>query len=156
MASKTPLDGDGQPLSRRFNAARLSDRALDELIGLCRGVKIDGAVSTTEAEFLRKWIECNREHAGHWPANVLYARLTEMLVDQVLDHGEEHELLALLHDIVGGDLQVVERVASYSSTLPLNTPPPVISFRGQRFCMTGKFVFGTRKQCEAAILQLGG
>jgi hypothetical protein len=156
MPGKTPLDADGQPLSRRLNAARLSDRAVDELIGLCRGVEVDGAVSTTEAEFLREWIECNRAHAGHRPANILYARLTEMLVDDVLDPMEERELLELLHDIVGGGLPVMERVASYSSTLPLCAPPPAISFPGRRFCMTGKFVFGTRKQCEAAIMQLGG
>src|SRR5262245_52077878 len=133
MGANTPLDSAGQPINRRFNAARLSDRAFDELIGLCRGVSIDGVVSVTEAEFLKNWIECNREHAGRWPANVLYARLTEMLVDQVLDRDEERELLDLLHDIVGGGLPIAERAASFSSTLPLNSPPPNISFPGQRF-----------------------
>src|SRR5262245_37695410 len=96
------LDRDGQPISRRFGAARLSDRALDELIGVCRGVAFDGAISLSEAEALKAWIDCNRDHAHQWPANLLYARLAEMLVDRVLDQEEERELLQLLRDIVGG------------------------------------------------------
>ena len=156
MSTKTPLDCDGQPVNRRYNAARLSDRALDELVGLCRGVTIDGSVAWAEAEFLRDWIDCNRDHADHWPANILYARLSEMLVDRVLDRNEERELLDLLHDIVGGGLPVSERVASYSSTLPPDMPAPKISFAGRRFCFTGKFIFGSRKQCEAAIARLEG
>lgn len=155
MSTKTLLDRAGQPINRRYNAARLSDRALDELIGLCRGVAIDGGVALAEAEFLRNWIDCNRDHADDWPANVLYARLSEMLADRVLDRDEERELLDVLHDIVGGGLPVAERVASYSSSLPLDVPAPQMSFPGRRFCLTGKFIFGSRKQCETAIAQLG-
>lgn len=53
-------------------------------------------------------------------------------------------------------MPLMERVSSYSSTLPLCAPPPAVLFPGRRFCLTGKFLFGTRKQCEAAVLQLGG
>ena len=49
---REPLDSQSQPLNRRYNAARLSDRAIDELIGLSRGVIADGVVTQEEAEFL--------------------------------------------------------------------------------------------------------
>jgi BRCA1 C Terminus (BRCT) domain len=35
-------------------------------------------------------------------------------------------------------------------------PPPAIAFLGSCFCFTGTFAFGTRKECEAAVLAKGG
>lgn len=155
IESGSALDVHGQPLNRHFNAARLSDRALDEMMGLCRGIVADGRVVQTEAEVLRDWIELNREYADHWPANVIYSRLADMLQDGVLDAEEEAELLDLLQDLVGGGHSIDERVAAYSSRLPLDRPEPELVFRGRLFCMTGKFVFGTRKEVEATVRSLG-
>lgn len=39
---------------------------------------------------------------------------------------------------------------------PFEKPEPAIIFTGKQFCFTGKFEFGTRKTCEAAIERLGG
>lgn len=150
------LDSDAQPINRRFNAARLSDRAIDELVGLCRGVSIDSRITEQEARLLLDWIDCNREHASHWPADVVYLRLREMLADGVLDEQEQAELLELMRDVTGGGLPIEERVASYTASLPLNAPAPPISFAERAFCMTGKFVFGSRKACHAAVEGLGG
>lgn len=155
MASSSSLDRDGQPVVRAFNAARLSDRAVDELIGLCRGVLADGAVTDGEAKFLLQWMEANREAAGRWPCSPLYRRLRGMLVDKTLDPDEQSELLDLLLDITGGGLPIDERVASMSSSLPLCSPPPEVLFRDRSFCLTGKFIFGSRKQCEAALSERG-
>ena len=147
---------DAQPANRAFNAARLTDRAVDELIGLCRGVLADGVVTDGEGRFLLQWMESNRDAANQWPANVLYRRLREMLVDQVLDVEEQSELIDLLSDITGGVLPVDRRIASLSSALPLCRPPPEIVFPERRFCLTGKFVYGSRKQCEAIVSERGG
>lgn len=156
MPRRTPLSADAQPLNRRFNAARLSDRAIDELVGLCRGVTFDALVTENEAKALLDWLECNREHAMRWPADLIYLRLREMLADGVLDEEEQAELLDLLKDVTGGSVPIGERVASYSSLLPLDHPMPAIRFDRRSFCMTGKFVFGSRKQCHAAVEELGG
>ena len=155
MGRSSDLDRDGQPIVRAFNAARLTDRAVDELIGLCRGVLADGAVTDGEAKFLLQWMEANREAAGQWPCSDLYRRLREMLVDRTLDADEQSELLDLLLDITGGGLPLDQRIASMSSSLPLCSPPPELVFPERAFCLTGKFVFGSRKQCEAALLERG-
>jgi len=155
MSRSPDLDQDGQPVVRPFNAARLSDRVMDELIGLCRGVLADGIVTDGEAKFLLQWMEANREAAGRWPCNALYRRLQEMLIDKTLDADEQSELLDLLFDITGGGLPIDERVASMSSSLPLCSPPPAIIFDERTFCLTGKFVLGSRKQCEAALSDRG-
>ena len=154
--SSSELDSHGQPRNRAYNAGRLAERAVDELIGLCRGVLGDGAVTESEANLLVQWMETNRGAAEIWPANQLYRRLREMLVDHVLDLDEQGELLDLLLSITGGEIPIQEQVNSLSATLPLTIPPPEVVFDRRRFCLTGRFAFGTRKQCEAQIVERGG
>jgi NAD-dependent DNA ligase len=156
VGSSSELDRDNQPVVRAFNAARLSDRAVDELIGLCRGVLADGTITDGEAKFLLQFLEANRDTALRWPCNDLFRRLREMLVDKTLDADEQAELLDLLLDITGGGLPIDERIASMSSSLPLCSPPPDVVFADRAFCLTGKFVFGSRKQCETALTNHGG
>jgi NAD-dependent DNA ligase len=148
------IDNDGQPLIRTFSSARLNDRMIDELIGLCRGVLLDGAVSELEASALLRWLESNREISEHWPANVLYKRISQALEDGNLDPAEEKDLLETLVQVTGNPGQVAS-VKSGSSSLPLCNPPPEITFPGKIFCFTGKFVSGTRAQVQAAVTDLG-
>jgi len=39
---------------------------------------------------------------------------------------------------------------------PFDDPLPEVTFEGRKFCFTGEFEFGTRKQCQEAILARGG
>ena len=49
------------------------------------------------------------------------------------------------------------RAASlFAAASPFEVPEPEVTFSGKHFCFTGKFEFGTRKACQAAIEQLGG
>lgn len=145
-------DDNGQPLNKRLGAARLMDRKVDQLMGLCEGIIADGSVVQREAEFLRGWVANNPELIGMWPANVLFARLEECLGDGVLDESEEQELLTLLMDIAG----IHTGEGKTASTLPLCSPQPELLFEGKRFVLTGKFASGSRKECEAIIADLGG
>lgn len=138
----------------RMNAARLNDRAVDEMIGLCRGLLADGEVNAQEASYLRNWIENNRALRDIWPANVLFARLSEMLLDGKLDADEERELLTTLLELTGGATSPAEPAPS--TALPFCNPAPDIEFSGRKFCMTGKFVLGTRSQVESTIKALSG
>ena len=49
-----------------------------------------------------------------------------------------------------------EYVTNFSTALPLTLPAPTIHFPQRHFCLTGKFVYGTRQQCEGAIVAKGG
>lgn len=148
-------DAHGQPINRFYNAARLNDRKIDELIGLCKGVLADGEVSQFEVEFLQNWLRNNLEISGHWPANILYQRIEAMLEDNVLDVDEQKELLETLMDLTG-EPSIHESVSSMSTALPLSTPDPEIDFDGRIFCLTGKFVTRTRKKCESIVLERNG
>jgi hypothetical protein len=152
----TAIDPHGQPLNRQINAFRITDRAIDELIGLCRGVLADGMVTDGEAAFLAQWMETNRGAAAKWPAKVLYPRIRAMLCDGTLDADEQGELLDLLMKTTGGGLSSMIGAESMSSELPLDEPAPEVVFKGRTFCLTGRFVYGPRKRCEAEILERGG
>ncbi len=135
-------------------ASRVQDRLIDELIGISRGVIADGIVDEQEAIFIGQWIEQHREVSDKWPVNILYTRLVEMLKDGVLSKDEQKELMATLRDITGESSVFQE--PNRSSTLPLDNPAPVIDFEDKTFCLTGRFVFGTLRDCEETIVDMSG
>lgn len=148
------LDDHGQPRNRAFNARRIKDRGVDELLGLCKGMVIDGEVSEEEARYLLQWLEANQAIARDWPGNVLFARTYEALRDGHLDADERAELLELLTRCSG---HVPGACTVQAATgLPFDEPQPPLEFDAHVFVLTGKFAFGSRKDCTEAILDLGG
>jgi len=140
--------------ARSKNALRIQDRLIDELIGISRGIIADGIIAESEAIFLGQWIENHRQIADKWPVNIIYARVTEMLLDGVLDAEEQAELLATLRDLTG-DVSPLQE-PNQSTTLPLTRPEPEVSFDNCTLCLTGKFVFGSIVDCEDTIREIGG
>ena len=140
--------------ARSQSASKIQDRLIDELIGICRGVIADGDVDEKEAIFIGQWIENHREIAEKWPVNILYARLMEMLRDGVLTSSERADLLETLRNITGDSAMFQE--SNHSTTLPLDSPKPPIQFEGKTFCLTGRFVFGSKFDCEETIAEMGG
>jgi NAD-dependent DNA ligase len=143
-------DRNGQPINARLNARQRSEREIDELLGLCKGVLADGRVNQAEAEFLSRWLGLNRENTDKWPANILFERLTQMLTDGRLDKAEEHELIALLMETTGGDASRLN-AHSLSTGLPITIPTPDVAIPGKQFCFTGKFMYGPRAHCQIEI-----
>jgi NAD-dependent DNA ligase len=146
---------DGMAPASAFTARNRAGRDTDELIGLCRGILADGAVSTAEAKFLLRWLESNRLVSNEFPFNVLYPRVARAMQDGVLDETEERELLELLMQATG---QVIDpRVASSgSSELMLDDPAPDIVHRDRSFVVTGVFNVGNRREVTRLLEDRGG
>lgn len=144
---------DSSAIQRMFNRARIDDRQVNELIGLAHGLIADGKVSQAEAEHLQKWLTANAAVRENPVVLTLLRRVDEMLHDNFLDEDESRELLETLTSFTGGDLELGEVLKSTS--LPLDAPPPPIDFYDTRFCFTGTFAFGSRRDCEGAVKELG-
>lgn len=142
-----------QPMHRLFNRARLDDRQVNELLGLSHGIIADGKVTLEEAEYLQKWLVANTAVKDNPIVSTLLARVNEMLSDKVLDVEESSELFETLRQFAGGDFEIGELLKS--SSLPLDKPQPDIRFDATQFCFTGTFAFGSRKHCEAAVIERG-
>jgi NAD-dependent DNA ligase len=141
-------------LHRLFNRARMDHRLVNELIGLAHGIIADGAVNQAEAEYLFKWIVANAEQTDNPVLRLLYGRVEQVLADGVLDPEEASDLLETLTRFCAGDFEIGE--TQKSTSLPLCDPAPAVSVGGSTFCFTGTFAFGSRKDCEKAVIDLGG
>jgi len=141
-------------LTRVFGRARIDDRLANELVGIARGVLADGKISQAEAEYLEKWLIANKGVTSNPVIATLLARVEIMLKDGILDASESAELFDALNSFVGGDFEAGELLKS--TTLPLDDPPPLIICEDMRFCFTGTFAFGSRKDCEAVVEGRGG
>jgi len=149
---------DAEPPAH-FTLRQQRDRAADELVGLCRGVLADGAVSSQEARFLLDWCERHAHLGSEYPFNYLYRALHGALTDGVLDPEEEADLLGTILALIGGETHVQARdqvIASLSTTLPLCQPAPPVEFCGSSFVVTGTFAYGARASVTEAIRARGG
>ncbi len=140
-------------LHRIFSRARLDDRQVNELLGLAHGIIADGVVTQQEAEYLQKWLVANAGVSNNPVVANLLQRVNQMLSDRILDAEESRELLETLTKFSGGDFELGEVLKS--SSLPLDEPPPEILFDQTRFCFTGTFAFGSRRECEDAVEKRG-
>lgn len=148
------IDDHGQPLNRLYNRKQLNDRAIDELIGLARGIVSDDVVNQKEGEFLLSWMEANIAFCEDPLINQLYSRVQEMLSDGFLAPNEQVELLGILKEFSGES--TVGQPTILASTFPLCKPPPPVHFRNNTFCLTGKFAYGPRAICEEVVKERGG
>jgi NAD-dependent DNA ligase len=141
------------PTLLRIHGARLIQRDIDQLLGICEFALQDGMIDQAEAESILAWLDAHRACLDTWPANVLYTRLRRMLADGALDDQEQGDLLGLVLQIAQPRTGAGTVVPS---ALPLDAPPPPILFEGRNFCFTGVFDFGTRADCQAAVADRGG
>jgi NAD-dependent DNA ligase len=161
VAGALALDGNGQPQDRAYNQRRRADRAVNEMLGLVRGVIADGRVSDEEIDAVRHWLVQNSEVTRVWPISVLAERIARIFSDGVVDERERAELLRLFQQttgagptVPGADATVVDSEV-HPSRLPLCTPAPDLTFAGRVYVFTGAFVYGTRQICEEAVVSRG-
>jgi NAD-dependent DNA ligase (contains BRCT domain type II) len=149
------LDPNGQPLNLAFNSARRTERDICELLGLAKGLLADGVVTEAEAGLLHEWTRRHPDAQEYWAITALCKRLERAFSDGVIDEAERADLAELLETLVGGQAGVIAG-ADASTELPLDRPPPSISWAASVFVFTGKFAFGPRKDCERQVRNLGG
>jgi NAD-dependent DNA ligase len=139
---------------QKFNRKHIDDRQIDTLIGISKGLLADGKVDQSEAEFLQTWLIQSRQTTDNPIIINLLSRVDAMLEDSLLDDDESAELLSILHKLAGEPSEIGE--LAKTTSLPINKPAPSITFEGNQFLFTGTCVYGTRKDCQVAIENLGG
>jgi hypothetical protein len=161
------LNADGQPASA-FNAKRRLCRAVNEMLGICKGLLADGNLVDSEIVFLKEWFQANQEVVANFPGREIYARIHRIYQDGFVTEDERDDLKHLLANATGltvepitTDLasEVTPKSASTmnrSTAMPFDDPEPKITFAAQSFSFTGKFVSGTRSWCAEQILARGG
>lgn len=149
------LDQHGQPCNPNLNLARRTERDLSELIGLVKGMLVDGVVSHSEATYLRAWGMNHPDALRRWPTQLIFSRLEQFFLDGRIDDDERSELQELLAGLIGGTASLLLGYEG-GTTLPLCRPAPPIYFHDATYVFTGKFAYGTRHTCEDEVIQRGG
>jgi NAD-dependent DNA ligase len=148
------FDDDSQPKIRPFNVRRISERTIDELLGLSKGLIADGALSEVEVRFLAGWVHEHRDLTQGWSFRIIEERVSKIMLDGKITEEERVDLFSLLaHPTGTRSHNSLHR--DHPTSLPLTRPMPAVEFEGRAFCFTGKFFFGTRKSCELSILAKG-
>lgn len=149
----TTIDDDGQTVDPRIAFRVRADRLVNEMLGVVKCSLTDGKVSEEEARYLHEWLTDNPDVAFVWPAKVLKKRLDTAFADGVLDPIEQQDLLEL-YELTVGDTR--QRPVANAARLPLDDPPPLLSIRDTVYLFTGKFVSGTREECQRRVIERGG
>ncbi|MDH4120123.1 MAG: GYF domain-containing protein [Deltaproteobacteria bacterium] len=145
----TKHHGMGEPLPHQLQ------RAVDELMGICKGIISDGVVTPEETRYLDRWLKANTKVSRVWPADAIGKRLGEILADGVVTPEEQEDLLTLLNRITG-DQPELSQVDQIAKRIPFDHPEPEVRFANSEFSLVGRFLFGTRMKCEEAIQNKGG
>jgi hypothetical protein len=128
------------------------DARYAQLVGLCRGILADRELRDSEVVTLDQWLAEHAAALPEWPCQLLAQRVKGILADGVVEESERIELLAFLNQVTGES----SGRSDAPTTLPLTSPPPFIEYVGRTFCLTGTFIYGSRKTVSAAIQDQGG
>lgn len=146
-------DEHGQPLARGYNESRRIDRAVNEMIGVLRGILAGGSVTPPAIIELAKWLLRNQEAATTWPVSVVVNEVGPILGTRRITEQDCEHLHSLFLKVTGPDAGVYECTAT---RLPLTDPAPRVIFDGHVFVFTGKFLYGSRRACRTAVVERGG
>ena len=138
-----PLNRSGAPVNN------LDDHQISTLLGLCRGLIADGKMDQNEEDALRTWLMAHEEAAENPVMKAFREKLKPFLENDLGDASRAERLLRLLSGLIGGKTEVGECLRA--TTLWVDDPPPKVIFKGRKFCLTGKFSYGRRCQCEDEI-----
>jgi hypothetical protein len=115
----------------------------------------DGVVSDEEASYLHSWGRNHPDALEQWPLNLIFSRLNQHFSDGRIDDDERAELQELLSSLVGGTSAILLGYEG-ATTLPLDQPPPLMCYGADEvYVFTGRFAYGTRRDCEREVRERG-
>lgn len=148
------MDDRDATCTGKFANRAILERQTTQLIGIAQGLIADDHLADGEIYFLHKWLIANDAVRENPLISTLIVRIDEVLADGVIDEEERADLHSIIARLTASDFEMGE--LAKSTTLPLTDPAPAVVFEGKRFCCTGTFTFGKRRDCEAAIAERGG
>ena len=142
-----------QGVESRTQVRHQGERACARLLGLIAGITADGHLHDLEVQFLRTWLAENTQASEHWLGAELVAAIDHVLADGVITDEERAALLATLQSAGGVEFTETGSVTAEPVGFPADECE--VLFSDRTFCLTGKFDYGSRGECEAATIAAG-
>ena len=143
---------DRLPHRQYSDCCQQADQAVDRAQARSEFLKFtDGVTDRRPPGWVQPVVQGLQDLVGEGIRRVaaLLGRVDAILADGVVEPEGAADLFSVLQRFAAGDFEAGETLKA--TTLPLDVPPPSIRFPTSRFCFTGTFAFGTRKECEAAV-----
>lgn len=149
-----PLDEDGQP-PRPYYIERVGDRLVAELLGVCKGLVCDGVLLEAEVHGFKRWLQAHPIATMGYPGDLLAQRVVKAFNDGVVDRDEQRELYELMTSLTGETENHQENLNKTTRHF-FDEPPPTVLFDNKEYVFTGRMCYGTREDCEVAVIERGG
>jgi hypothetical protein len=123
-------------------------------MGIARRLTEQPNLNMSDAQFLAAWVS---ENERVWDQPVFY-ELLRFIEDHNWNQSQPQATLNALHRLLrhlSGDSNG-DGIPDGPTSIVFTHPVPEISFAGSRFCFSGTFNYGSRDDCEVAVLALGG
>jgi len=131
--------------------------AVQHLIAMLHGLIADAKLNEKEVRHLSAWLRRTADLRDVWPVDILTKRIEEVLHDGIITADELTHLQQTLVVVAGGSFQEMGTVSGLATmAYQLEDTGDAVEIVGKSFVITGVFVYGTRKLCEAAIIARGG
>lgn len=140
-------------LQSRTQVRHDGERACARLLGLIAGVTADGHLHDLEIQFLRTWLAENHQAAAHWLGAQIVEQIDHVMADGVVTDAERASLLSTLQSASG--MQFADTGSVTAEPVGFPSDDCEVVFADRTFCLTGKFEYGSRGQCEAATMAAG-
>lgn len=131
-----------------------SEDAMETLLGICKGIDADRKLDDEEVSYLATFLEENAQLQSSWPASELYVFIRDILMDGVITPNERSTLQKFIRSIIGDGLSK-GLPDGMSTVLPVDHGTKIV-FLDRSFCLTGKFLHGSRNECKELIEERGG
>lgn len=119
---------------------RRSTVAMQELIGIVRGIGADRQVNEAEAANLKAWMTCNHELHGDKVFKRVYNTVSDAIADGIIKPEEEAVLLESFDSLIN----------------PVKESESTIDLCGKKVCLTGDFLAGSKKIVAQMVADKGG
>lgn len=134
---------------------RQMKKAAEQLLGICAGLIADSQINEKEVHFLHTWMNEHPQLVHRWPGQPIADRIKLILADGIVTPAERDDLLDLLRGICGYQFDDTGSAEVEVAAIPYDDDPS-IWISGYTFCLTGRFLFGARADCERAVIERGG
>lgn len=128
-------------LAREFAESRASKKetlAMQELLGILRGVSADGEINVSEARNLIDWIGEHEEISSDPCIQPVFSIVGESLADGVITPEEHASIMGAVDGVLNPKCE------------------GSVEFKGNRFVLSGDFVHGSKKDVGEYIASKGG
>lgn len=115
--------------------------ATQQLQGLISGIQSDAIIDDQEIYELQKWIYKNNFLMGHYPYDLLFNAIENILEDGIITDDEKITLKNVFDEI-------------NNPLKELNNS--LIEFKGHSFCLSGNFSYGSKDKVKQYIVSKGG